>query len=147
MRLWTVHPKYLDQPGLCAAWREALLAQAVLAGKTKGYRNHPQLERFRAHRDPELAIASYLRGIYAESLARGYHFDGSKIGDGDSRVRLTETDGQLLWEWGHLKAKLGRRAPEHLKKLAATKTPEPHPMFRIAKGPIASWERGVGTRG
>jgi len=30
MRLWTIHPKYLDRQGLLALWREALLAQKVL---------------------------------------------------------------------------------------------------------------------
>ncbi|HEU5178767.1 MAG TPA: pyrimidine dimer DNA glycosylase/endonuclease V, partial [Burkholderiales bacterium] len=32
MRLWSLHPKYLDARGLVALWREALLAQAVLRG-------------------------------------------------------------------------------------------------------------------
>jgi len=51
MRLWSLHPAYLDARGLGALWREGLLAQAVLRGKTRGYRSHPQLERWRA-RDP-----------------------------------------------------------------------------------------------
>jgi hypothetical protein len=38
---------YLDGRGLVALWREALLAQAVLRGRTRGYR-HPQLARFRS---------------------------------------------------------------------------------------------------
>ncbi|HKX52383.1 MAG TPA: pyrimidine dimer DNA glycosylase/endonuclease V [Nitrosospira sp.] len=37
MRLWTLHPRYLDTKGLVAAWREALLAQKVLSGLTSGY--------------------------------------------------------------------------------------------------------------
>ncbi|WP_338140756.1 pyrimidine dimer DNA glycosylase/endonuclease V [Candidatus Nitrotoga sp. 1052] len=28
MRLWTLHPCYLDSRGLVALWREALLAQS-----------------------------------------------------------------------------------------------------------------------
>jgi hypothetical protein len=36
MRLWTLHPKYLDARGLVALWREALLAQKVLRGATRG---------------------------------------------------------------------------------------------------------------
>ena len=39
MRLWSLRPKYLDSQGLVALWREGLLAQAVLRGKTRGYRN------------------------------------------------------------------------------------------------------------
>jgi len=60
MRLWTVHPRYLDTKGLLAAWREGLLAQKVLQDKTSGYRNHPQLLRFRATANPTASIASYL---------------------------------------------------------------------------------------
>ena len=38
MRLWSLHPRYFDSKGLTAAWREALLARAVLTGQTRGYR-------------------------------------------------------------------------------------------------------------
>lgn len=47
MRIWSLHPKYLDTKGLVALWRETLLAQHVLSGKTKRYKNHPQLARFK----------------------------------------------------------------------------------------------------
>jgi hypothetical protein len=57
MRLWSLHPCYLDRQGLLALWREALLAQKMLQGQTRGYRFHPQLERFRAQSDPSAAIA------------------------------------------------------------------------------------------
>ncbi|WP_245747334.1 pyrimidine dimer DNA glycosylase/endonuclease V [Frateuria terrea] len=49
MHLWTPHPKHLDRQGLLALWREGLLARAVLRGQTRGYRQHPPLERFRGH--------------------------------------------------------------------------------------------------
>ena len=39
MRLWSIHPKYLDCKGLVALWREALLAKKVLRGKTRKYAN------------------------------------------------------------------------------------------------------------
>ena len=80
IRLWSLHPTYLDTRGLVAAWREGLLAQAVLGGRTTGYRAHPQLQRFRRCPAPGGAIATYLHGLYAESLARGYCFDAAKIG-------------------------------------------------------------------
>ena len=72
MRLWTVHPSYLDARGLVALWREALLAQKVLLGKTKGYKAHPQLARFREAGDPVAVIASYLAAVHQEAAARGY---------------------------------------------------------------------------
>jgi hypothetical protein len=143
VRLWTVHPKYLDARGLVGLWREALLAQAVLLGNTTGYRNHPQLLRFRQHSDPPEAIVTYLAGVHAESLVRGYRFDASKMRNLNASVRLTETDGQLSWEWEHLKAKLEVRSPEMHASLADVRRPEAHPMFDIIAGPVRPWERGA----
>jgi hypothetical protein len=61
MRLWSLHPKYLDRAGLLAVWREGLLAQQVLMGNTKGYKNHPQLNRFKEQGDKVLLfISAYL---------------------------------------------------------------------------------------
>ena len=63
MRLWSIHPSYLDVKGLGAAWREALLAQKVLEGLTRGYKNHPQLLRFKQAEDPLSAIGTFLGQI------------------------------------------------------------------------------------
>src|SRR5512144_2533662 len=111
MRLWSLHPRYLDPQGLVALWREALLARAVLGGRTRGYRNHPQLERFRFHSAPRSAISSYLQGIHAEAVARGYSFDSSKIGRARIQVPVLVADGQLQYEWRHLMLKLAARNP------------------------------------
>ncbi len=141
MRLWTLHPRYLDRQGLLALWREALLAQAVLRGRTRGYRQHPQLQRFRAHPDPVAAIAAYLAAVRAEGVRRGYRFDARKIGRRKIRETIAETRGQLLYEWRHLKAKLGRRSPAALSACAEIRTPCPHPLFRIVPGLRRGWER------
>ena len=111
MRLWTLHPRYLDSKGLVAVWREALLAQKVLQGGTRGYTRHPQLDRFRAHKRPVQAIAAFLAGIAEEAELRGYHFDTSKISPRQVRIQMKETRGQLLHEWKHLQAKLRLRSP------------------------------------
>ena len=37
MRLWSLHPGYLDARGLVALWHEGLLTQKVLGGTTRGY--------------------------------------------------------------------------------------------------------------
>ncbi|HTZ00024.1 MAG TPA: pyrimidine dimer DNA glycosylase/endonuclease V, partial [Rhodocyclaceae bacterium] len=129
MRLWSLHPQHLDRQGLVALWREALLAQAVLAGRTRGYRHHPQLARFLAAPSPKKAIAAYLRGVHEEAQRRGYRFDASKIGRG-GEVRLTVTRGQLEYEWEHLKAKLARRSPEWLEAVEGKKLVA-HPLFRV----------------
>jgi hypothetical protein len=141
MRLWTVHPSYLDARGLVAVWREGLLAQKVLAGKTHGYRHHPQLARFQSQAKPLHAIAAFLRGIAKEARRRGYHFDAAKIGPSRPVRRIVETDGQLLYEWGHLRSKLRVRAPLLHRRFRKTSRPEPHPLFRIVPGPIRDWEK------
>ena len=146
MRLWSLHPKYLDARGLTAAWREALLAQAVLRGRTRGYKHHPQLRRFAESGAPRAAIARYLRALQAEATLRGYRFDASRIGRagrGRGRGRgdgLAVTRGQLRYEWQHLRHKLRVRSPAWLRRLPATSVPQAHPMFRVVRGGIASWE-------
>jgi hypothetical protein len=141
MRLWTVHPKYLDAKGLVAAWREALLAQKVLAGQTKGYRKHPQLTRFQTHRKPVAAIAAFLSALADEAERREYHFDRSKILLKKSHVKIRETSGQLIYEWQHLKRKLEKRAPKIHAGFAEIDSPEPHPIFQIVAGEIREWEK------
>jgi len=141
MRLWTLHPKYLDPQGLVALWREGLLARAVLRGETRGYKHHPQLERFRAHASPRLAINAYLAAVHAESVSRGYHFARSKVGP----VRLVQPiavpSGQILYEWSHLLQKLSMRSPALFDRWRSLCEPECHPLFRSQPGPVASWER------
>jgi len=141
MRLWSLHPRYLDARGLVALWREALLAQAVLRGETRGYRHHPQLQRFRQHRAPLTAISQYLHAIHAEAQARGYRFDATKVRPARRRVVLTVTSGQLDYEWRHLGAKLRSRAPALWRRRREEKTPAPHPLFRRRRGKVETWER------
>lgn len=141
MRLWTVHPRYLDPKGLVAAWREALLAQKVLAGETKGYRHHPQLIRFQEQPDPLAAMATFLVGIADEAQSRGYRFDATKIAQVRSSVVIPETRGQLLYEWEHLKAKLQVRHPQMAQQWQSVPIPDPHPLFSIVDGELRSWER------
>ena len=147
MRIWTLHPKYLDPRGLVALWREGLLARAVLRDQTSGYRAHPQLERFRAHPAPLSAIDAYLHGVLVESRTRGYSFDASKIGRARGHALLDTSAGQLEHEWQHLLAKLRERAPALFDRWRDVPSPDPHPLFTIVPGPVASWERGAATDG
>ena len=141
MRLWTLHPKYLDAKGLVALWREALLAQKVLRGRTRGYRHHPQLLRFAETKNPPATVATYLKAVREEAVKRTYKFDASKIGRRRIRGKLKETRGQLLYEWRHLKRKLKKRDPKRLHDLSSINTPLPHPLFRIMPGKVREWER------
>jgi hypothetical protein len=145
MRLWSLHPRYLDVRGLAAVWREGLLAQAVLAGQTRGYTRHPQLTRFRDAPAPENYIAAYLRAILAEAGRRGYRFDASKIRQSDPVEPLLVTQGQLAYEWRHLNNKLKYRAPTWFSQLPSLTLPEPHPLFQSVPGDIADWEITIGN--
>ena len=111
MRLWSLHPKYLDPQGLVALWREALLAKAVIRGETRGYTHHPQLQRFTEHPHPRLAINAYLAAVHVE------------------------------YEWHHLLAKLSVRNPAVHAQWIDVTAPLCHPLFRRRRGPVASWER------
>jgi hypothetical protein len=141
MRIWTLHPIYLDSRGLVALWREALLAQRVLQGLTRGYRSHPQLIRFQAQPDPLAAVAAYLDAVAAEALRRGYRFDVARIVPSGPAPLVRETQGQMLYEWKHLSEKLRLRDPVRWAAHRGVDAPSPHPLFEIVPGPIATWER------
>jgi hypothetical protein len=145
MRIWSLHPEYLDAPGLVALWREGLLAQAVLSGKTKGYIHHPQLIRFREQPSPVGVIAEYLRVVHEEAVKRGYRFDATKIKHERANGQLSVTSGQLHFEWRHLMEKLKMRSPAWHAQLLTIKTPQPHPLFRVVDGDIALWEKAHTT--
>lgn len=134
MRLWSLHPRYLDAQGLVALWREALL------GATRGYRHHPQLLRFQQQRHPLKAIATYLSGIHAEALRRHYQFDATKIQAGRVRKKISVTSGQLEYELRHLKAKLRVRNPTAYRALMKIHPPEPHPLLVQVRGVVEGWE-------
>jgi hypothetical protein len=141
MRLWSLHPRYLDPQGLVALWREALLARAVLRGRTKGYLHHPQLDRFKRHERPASAISTYLRAVHAEATTRGYSFDASKVGPGRTGARIVVTDGQIAFEWDHLLRKLSLRSPARYRQWRSIRTPQCHPLMRRRAGPVQAWER------
>ena len=141
MRLWSLHPRYLDPQGLVALWREALLAKAVLRGETRGYTRHPQLERFSQHPQPRLAINAYLAAIHDEATRRGYAFDRTKLGPVRAIESIPVNSGQLALEWMHLQRKLAIRSPALLAQWHDVAMPACHPLFLLRPGPVASWER------
>ncbi len=139
MRLWSLHPSLLDRAALVSCWREGLLAQAVLSGRTKGYLNHPQLERFRACPDPVVAVVTFLAAIQEEAARRGYRFDRSRLATTpEAQLRITVTSRQLDLELEHLRAKVRLRAPEWEARLREAR---PHPMLQVVDGPVEPWER------
>ena len=142
MRLWSINPEYLDAKGLLALWRESLLAQKSLLGKTKGYRFHPQLERFKSHPKPVDAIGYYLYHIYLEARSRRYNFSKVKILSLKRRVSLIKVArGQIDFEVRHLSIKLRKRDKSRYKKVLSLKKIKLHPLFKQVSGGVASWER------
>ncbi|MFW6282205.1 MAG: pyrimidine dimer DNA glycosylase/endonuclease V [bacterium] len=152
MRLWSIHPKYLDSKGLVALWRETLLAQKVLKGNTKGYKNHPQLIRFKKHKQTNIAISQYLYDIYIESMKRNYNFNKNKIDKLSEIDNYTKnvknktklipvTIGQIDYEFKHLRDKLKERDITFYKKIENIKKPDIHPLFKLIKGEVEKWEK------
>ena len=142
MRLWSLHPHLLDRQGLLAVWREGLLAQKALAGRTLGYRNHPQLWRFGEHSAPVSTIAAFLHAVADEAGRRAYRFDRTRIATPDrTTAPVVVTTGQLRFEARHLANKLRVRTPETLPAILAAGLPAAHPLFRVVAGPVAAWER------
>lgn len=140
MRLWSINPKYLDTKGLVALWREALLAQNVLTGNTKGYKNHPQLNRFKNTANPLGAIAYYLKCVAKEADTRGYNFDKTKINNNKFNEKITVTSGQISHESNHLLSKLKLRDKNKYEILCKLEIIDTHPLFVTIFGDIESWE-------
>jgi hypothetical protein len=141
VRLWSLHPTYLDRQGLLACWREGLLARKVLLGQTKGYRNHPQLERFKSYVDPVKELDAFLQEIQAEAERRGYAFDRTKLGSAEGASKMLLTSGQLKYELEHLKGKLFKRDPGRYQALTGLILPDPNPVFEVIEGELETWER------
>lgn len=164
MRLWSIHPKYLDQKGLCGLWREALLAQDVLLKgefsehpqtphtrlRRTPYYNHPQLERFKNCERPLDSIGRYLLEIYVEAEVRGYNFNSNKIKGKLTPIILTVTQKQLDYEYTHLQTKLKERDYEKYNDnvnltfqelLLKGEEVKAHPLFKVVEGNIETWEK------
>lgn len=141
MRIWSLHPSYLDTKGLLAAWREGLLAYHVLLGNTKGYKNHPQLIRFKEHPKPVDAITAYLHAIVDEAEKRGYKFKREKLPSLMLVDTLVVTKGQLAFESEHLLKKLFIRDKNNFEVFKNVHEVQPHPLFTVVKGEVSSWEK------
>jgi len=140
MRIWSIHPKYLDTKGLVALWRETLLAKNVLEGNTKGYKNHPQLIRFKNTDNPLHAINQYLSAVYQESNTRGYQFNKGKFNIHFHPQTIAVTQGQIEYERQHLLKKLSTRDFTKYNELINRMNIETHPLFQIIEGEIEDWE-------
>lgn len=140
MRIWSLHPSLLDAKGLVALWREALLAKKVLEGNTKGYRQHPQLQRFKRVEHPIEAIDYYLFEVQKEAENRGYKFDKTKINSEFLPISIPVTHKQVEYEFEHLLNKLKNRDLAKFEEIKKCKEIQLHPIFYQVQGEIESWE-------
>lgn len=140
MRIWSIHPKYLDSKGIVALWRETLLAKNVLQCNTKGYKNHPQLIRFKQMDNPVESINVYLSYIYQEAQIRGYLFDNTKFDSQAVSDKITVTSKQIEYEYAHLNKKLKVRDNLRFQSNVLNSCIEAHPMFNVIEGEIEKWE-------
>ena len=141
MRLWSFAPEYLDARGLVALWREALLAQKVLADETTGYRNHPQLTRFRETSAPLDAIGVYLVDVWAEGVRRGFRFDRTKIRRIDKRPTIYVSKKQIAYERLWFLEKARRRSPDFFDFARKERFFRICRSFSLVEGGVATWER------
>ena len=130
----------MDSKGLVALWREGLLAQNVLLGKTKGYKNHPQLIRFKNIDSPQTAIATYLHFVVDEADNRGYNFNKDKILEHAKYNTIPVNEGQIEYEFNHLLHKLKTRDRARYEELKSLKEIETHPLFEKVDGEVEDWE-------
>ena len=143
MRLWTLHPKYLDAKGLVAAWREALLAQAVLRDRNDWLPKPSSTDPV----PPLTLTGSKYRVLSSRAACRGKPAWVSVRPRKDrlprgGRSRLKATLGQLGYEWKHLRAKLAIRDKAWLASLGRVARPDAHPTFRVVPGDVEDWEVG-----
>lgn len=141
MRIWPLHPKYLDSKGLVALWRETLLAKHVLEGKTKGYKNHPQLNRFKAMKNPIEVLNQYVSEVYFEASRRNYNFDKQNINWNFKKNKMNVTIGQLTFEVTQLLNKLHYRDINKYEEIKTKLTFETHPLFKQIDGTVENWEK------
>lgn len=111
----------------------------MLKNKTRGCKKHPQLERFKAQKNPAAAINAFLFFVEQEACARKHCFDKSKLERPWQSQKIPVTKGQLGFEFSRLKKKLGKRSPGKYNEIRTQKNPEPNPLFKAIKGGTGSW--------
>lgn len=142
MRLWSLPPEWIDSKGLLACWRESLLALAVLEGKTKGYKNHPQLNRFKKHHEPIQVLCNYLHTLVEEADKRGYNFNKNKIPlPFDETLKIPVNSKQLDYEFQFLRSKVLGRNFDEWKWGSYNMTNSCNPIFTVVYGEIEDWEK------
>ena len=148
MRIWTLHPRFLDRQGLLGQWREALQAKNALLDPhhSSNVCHERQLRRFKAAKIQALScMGVYLHAVADEMILRGYKPNVSLIPYYVGTPSLIPvTQGQVNFEIAHLMAKLTERDPSRLlplSKIRVLMSNQLNPIFKEVGGDIESWEK------
>ena len=144
MRIWSLHPQYLDQKGLGGQWEEGIIAQNTLFFQEGKYLNYPVLHRVKAHQEPVAWIGMYLNEILKEAnVNRGYNYNDQLIKQLKPTLPMPVTRGQLYYEWTLLQGRLQKRDPVKmsLNDGVDINNIKANPMFYVIDGDIEDWER------
>lgn len=160
MRVWSIHPAYLDTKGLVASWKEGIQGLNALRnprkpnGKWAMFAHHPQLIRFKRFENPELCLSEYLHFIADEADRRNYNFNRNLILPrlDENPYQIWITCGQLIYEWDFLSHKVTCRTGfwEYGKPTINGKSTVEtiaswscvvHPMVVLIPGDIECWEK------
>lgn len=132
MRLWSIHPKYLDKHALIALWREGLLAQKALSGKGLVDEANVQLVRFKKSANPVRAIGSYLSFVASEGAKQGCKLNHERILQPNFEAKFMTTDvAQMELEVEQLKARMKTRNKDKFKLLTDVHKFEANPVFTL----------------
>lgn len=154
MRLWTIHPKYLDGKRLTSQWKEGIqmmhiwkeIGENPEPAKRLGYVSHPQVRRLSNLLVADSGLISlllhqHLTAVHEESVQRSYSFNKKLIDDlapdCKNAPKVYVTMGQVAYEF----ALMATKNNEWSQKVAIDPYMLCNPIFQVVSGSIESWEK------
>lgn len=133
MRVWTIHPKYLNRKELSACWHDGLRALKVLSEPEKYQRFYEGLSVFRVQSEPVYALAKYLQAIGKEGVKRGLQMDLSLLPEvpKDFRLKIPVSEERIASERKLLTKRLAGLGRWHLRKFQSMLPGRTNPLFFV----------------
>jgi hypothetical protein len=108
MKLWHIHPSYLDKELIDQLWEDGLKMQDAIINYTYDNGHKEVLD----HENPTAFIGMYLTGVVRAAHANhDYDHDFSKIMDIQPTLPLPVSKALLYEEWCELQEELQERNP------------------------------------
>ncbi|OQB09054.1 MAG: hypothetical protein BWY21_00959 [Parcubacteria group bacterium ADurb.Bin216] len=151
MRLWSIHPVYLDDIGLSRCYYEGIGGLKTMLGMQR----HPQLNRFKQSKDPVNNLKYYLIHVYTESVFREKDYKHFELLE-DLCLKSYKPDYipvsnkqlefEIRWLVGKMSTercynshqKIERLMYDYQNKNISSLT---HHLFNVVDGEIEDWER------